>query len=890
VSLHYGFTGDNDNKLHNHEAVRLADNHKNIFTARQSYFKQHRWLIFASTVVIVLTIVLALAPVVLRQTFANLLTDLGATQVSIEDVDFNLFSGELVVENTHYTVPDHRPFECGLAVINIDILPLFANHFFINNVRLDGCELQIERTAEGTLNVDGIVIPAATKEKAKDTEPAAPGTHWLGGVHRLSISNTSITYHDARLRTVVNIKNIAINDIFPWDPDVLSTFAISLTVNGAPVILEGAMKPFADERNLTASLSVSELDLEKFAAVLALPGFSLSSGRLTTELSISSALNDNNEYDVNVNGFLDNRSLQATAADSTLKYDKLLWKGKLQFAIDRLDLKTSIFGDYNMALDRFDYGAPGQPWKVTVNTLATNGQLSTTPTANGTGQLHVVGDVKASNVLVSDPVTRFDFARIGSIDTVNLEWVNDQLIRIPSISVRNAQLAGSQDANKDPSAEPDNNNQSASSYLATFSELAIKDSQLQQLRNFTAASVKISNLESRLVKSQDGSLKYINELQQTLSTGSTPSENTASQKQSTSTQPPDTASGNAPVIQIGIIETAGNNSFAFEDYSVKPAFQTRLHDIVLKVVSADNTPTADKAKINLSAGINDSGHLSFKGTSQLFSPQLHTKLRGNIKNLELSPFSGYVLPVTGRKIRHGRLNATISLDIDKGQLDNNNKLVLRNFAVIKDDDSLAKRYDEQMPLPLEMAIDFLKDKKGRIELSVPVKGSLENPAFDYMPAVAKAIRETMQYAALSYLKYTLQPWGTLISVGELVAGKMSKITFDPLPFEPGSTNIGSEQTAYLDKIAKLMHDTPHLGLTVCGVATAEDRNALLASSNQKPAVPPDRQQLISLAQQRANAVKNYFTQQKNIDHSRLHDCSPTYHEQSSSKPAVEFVF
>lgn len=867
----------------------MADDHKNIFSSRQSFFKEHRWLIFTSAVVIVLAIVLAVTPLVLRHTFTNQLTELGATQVSIDDVDFNLFTGELAVENSRYTVPGYRPFDCDLVVVNIDILPLFANHFFINNVRLEGCEFEIERSAEGVLTIDGIAIPAAAKPTTKDTEPAATTTPWLAGLHRLSISNTSVTYQDKRLRTVVGIKNVAINDIFPWDPDVLSTFAISLTVNGAPVILEGSMKPFTDKRSLAASLSVSELDFEKFTAVLTVPDFALSGGRLTTELNINSALNDNNRYEVTVKGFVDNRSLQATAAGSSMNADKLFWKGKLQLAIDRLDLATSIFGDYNVAVDQFRYGTPGQPWQVTLNTLAAQGQLSTNPDDKGQNQQHLVGDVKATNLLVSNPVTQFDIARIGSIDAANLEWVNDQLIRIPSLTLRKAQLVGRQNTGSGTGAQS-NNNQSTSPHLATFSQLVIKDSQLQQLRDFTSASIKITNLESHLTISQDGSFDYIDELNQTFSAGASASEKDGDRKPSTSAPATDTAPGPNPKIQIGVIETTGKNSFTFDDYSVKPPFQTRLHNIALKLVSVDNLPEAGKAKINLGADINDSGQLSFNGTSQLFSPQLYTRLHGDIKNLELPPLSSYVLPVTGRKILHGRLNAKITLDIDNGQLDNNNKLVLSKFAVIKDDDALSKQYDKQMPLPMEMAIDFLKDKKGRIELSVPVKGSLEDPSFDYMPAVAKAIRETMQYAALSYLTYTLQPWGTLIAVGDLVAGKVSKIRFDPLVFEPGSTNISSAQTPYLDKIAKLMHDTPHLGLSICGVATGKDRDALLASSTQKPAVAPDRQQLISLARQRADTVKNYFTTQKNIDRSRLYDCSPTYQESPSAKPAVQFVF
>ena len=862
----------------------MADDQKDIFSKRGNFYKRHKLLVIASTVFIVLSLLLVLTPVLLRDTFSDMLLKLGASQVSIEDVDFNLFTGELVIEKSKYSVPEQAPFNCGQITVNVDVLPLFSDHLFINNVVLDSCDVSIKHPDEKTLLVNGISIPIAAAEEQQAQQTASKS--WVLGLHRLSISNVSITYQDSKLLSKFYVEHLSINDVFPWEPDILSTVSLSMKINDAPLVYEGSMKPFHRLRSLTGKLSVTEFDFSKFSPVLDSPSFTLSDSLLTTELDINSALNDDNQYDVKITGFVDNHSFKAQVANSTLANNKFFWKGKLQLLIDKLDLSTSLFTDYDIVIDNLIYSATNKPWTMKIDSVSTQGQFSAAFSESGLTKPHAISKVSINNLLINNPALKLDVAQIGSIDLENLELVNQQHIRMPSLNIRNARIIGQQ--NDDIASIGQRKKEQ---YLVNVSELDVKDSQFLIDRQITTASIKLTGLDSQLIKSEDGSIKYLDQLQQTFaSTNKAVEPADTTQAVANAPAPGNEATNTKLAVKVGIIETNGNNTFTFKDYSVKPYFQSNLRNMAVKLVSLDSGSPTNNTKISFNADIDESGKINIAGTSQLFSPQLNTDLQGKIKDLELYPLSSYTLPVSGRKIKHGLLDAAISLKIRDRKLNNDNKLVLSSFSVIKDDDKVAKQYDEKMPLPMEMAIDFLKDSKGRIELSVPVNGSLDNPEFSFMPAVAKAIRETMQFAALSYMKYTLQPWGAMIIVGELVTGKMSKVSFEPLLFDPGSKTIDPKQKTYLDKIAKLMQATPKLGLTVCGIATAEDANALKASSTQKPPATPDHQDLTALAQQRAEAVTNYLTTHDNISKERLHACSPTYREQQSAKPSVEFIF
>ena len=167
-----------------------------------------------------------------------------------------------------------------------------------------------------------------------------------------------------------------------------------------------------------------------------------------------------------------------------------------------------------------------------------------------------------------------------------------------------------------------------------------------------------------------------------------------------------------------------------------------------------------------------------------------------------------------------------------------------------------------------------------------------------MPAILAAMRKTLQFAALSYMKYALQPWGSMIAVGELLHGQMTKITFEPIEFSPGNSVIENKQKEYLDKLSSLMKKTPRLDLTVCGVATARDKIPAKPDPKQAPATKdakqpapkePSNEELLLLATHRADAVKQYLIKDKQIAPDRIHNCNPIYQDDQTKKPVVELV-
>jgi hypothetical protein len=866
---------------------------RSISTAR--FWKQHRLLVITTSIVIFLAIVLSTLPLFLQRAMTNFLTEHGAQNVSIGDVDFNIFSGALTIREAGYELVEENPFRCREMAINIDIIPTFSNRIFVQDVKLDDCRIVVHRPDPDTLIVNGFkILPAAATAKPQhDATAPAPAEPWFVGLHRVHLSKIAIHYKDTKITTDITIDNITLNDLTQWNPDLASDYSIAIKVNNAPISLAGTMQPFHTSRSFTGNLQISDLDFKPFVPLFEESGFIPAEGLLNTELKLSSALNDENKYEVSAEGNLDMRTFRATLADDQLAQDKLQWNGKIQLAIDKLDFYKSISIDNNIQLTDTQYNSARTPLAVKIASVTHKSQLTIEDQKDKAPKTHLVGSTTVSDFNIANTKAALTVASINSIEAKDFELSNTATFLLPSLTVRDAKFAGKSSGTEQKEKMQDD-------YLLRFANLKLSDTQVVEQRDITLASIIVKDVQSQFTKEKTGKLKYIDEISQTFAapdapkTGAPASDSKDEEtSQNNSNHPQQTIKINA-----GVFELLGNNSVVYTDNSLEPVFQINLHNLLLKLTGLDTASPNSSTKITFSTDIDESGKFQLSGESQLFSHEHVTNLTGKLTNLEVHPFTSFTLSTTGRKIRHGLLSSDISVAIKERKLDSKFEMTMKNLSLSKDDSALAKKYDDTMPMPLEMAIDLMEDKQGRIELSVPVQGDLDNPAFQVMPAILTAMRKTLQLAALSYMKYALQPWGSMIFVGELLHGQMTKITFEPVEFAPGKIEILDAQKEYLDKLGGLMQKTPQLDLTICGIATAQDIDPSATKTDKgsqtektvSPSQEVNHDAQLSLARQRADAVKAYLIQEKQIAPERLHNCSPTFKDDINTKPFVDFVF
>jgi hypothetical protein len=118
-------------------------------------------------------------------------------------------------------------------------------------------------------------------------------------------------------------------------------------------------------------------------------------------------------------------------------------------------------------------------------------------------------------------------------------------------------------------------------------------------------------------------------------------------------------------------------------------------------------------------------------------------------------------------------------------------------------------------LPLRLAVAVLKDSQGRIDLRIPVSGSLADPQFDLGSLLWEALLNVIWKAAAS-------PFTVLASA---IGGEDQNLSY--VEFAPGYSTLTEPERDKLAKLTTLLEQRPSLKLQITGhVDPTVDRQGL----------------------------------------------------------------
>jgi hypothetical protein len=352
------------------------------------------------------------------------------------------------------------------------------------------------------------------------------------------------------------------------------------------------------------------------------------------------------------------------------------------------------------------------------------------------------------------------------------------------------------------------------------------------------------------------------------------------------------------------VENGG--SIQFIDESPSRPYQLKVQIEEFQVADIDSTDPAKPMQIKVKGKGGEYGKVGIDGTLLPFAESISVNTKGELVALRMPPLSSYSGKYMGYNITSGQLDAEININIDKGNLDGNADLHMRNLNVVKVDLEKEPEIDAQMKRSLESDLNMLRDKNDVVKLNIILQGNIENPQFNFQDAINQAVAKAMKSATVGFLKFALGPVGAFITVAELAdkAGKKkAMVQLDPVQFRAAEISLDETAKQYLEKIAVILEDRPKLKLEVCGKAVENDRIALMAKreavkkENEKksgvtkkqaeevPAIPDAVLQ--DFARERAKLVKDALVDDHGISHDRIFLCLPVIDETPDKGPSVE---
>ncbi len=267
------------------------------------------------------------------------------------------------------------------------------------------------------------------------------------------------------------------------------------------------------------------------------------------------------------------------------------------------------------------------------------------------------------------------------------------------------------------------------------------------------------------------------------------------------------ASGPSFPVDIGRIRIR-RGEMDYADHSLALPFGTRIHRLHGFVNGISSSP-GSIGQLQLGGRVNTYGSVRAAGQINLFDPTALTDIKVKFRNIEMARLTPYSATFVGRKITSGKLSLDLDYKIKNRQLTGDNQIIMDNLTL---GERVKSR--EAKDLPLDLAIAVLQDQDGRIDLGLPVSGSLDNPQFSYGGIIWEAVLKVLG-------KIVTSPFRMLSA---LFGGKEERLA--NIAFDPGRSALPPPEQEKIADLAGALKKRPRLFLTVRGVYSDSDRVAL----------------------------------------------------------------
>lgn len=353
-----------------------------------------------------------------------------------------------------------------------------------------------------------------------------------------------------------------------------------------------------------------------------------------------------------------------------------------------------------------------------------------------------------------------------------------------------------------------------------------------------------------------------------------------------------------------------NSRLNYSDLSVGDGFSSKINLKKLELKNIDTASANNSSQIELIAALSKHNQINFNGKFNLFAPKISGKGKLRATEMELLPFSPYVIDAVGYQVRTGNANLALDFEIVNEELDGELKMKLFALSLQASGDKKADNLQQLTTVPLDMALDLLRNKNDDMDIKLKLAGNINEPQFNIDNILTQATTQILKKATLMSLKQMFFPYGTLISVGSWVGDKLTAVRLDPLLFATGSLSIQAKDQQYLDKVGEIMQQQTKIRIKLCPVLSPLEQQQInaqpaaypqlltwLAAANktsdktsdnaaEQPAFELDAKAMLKIGEQRAHLVKQYLIEKQKIASNRLLNCQPLFSRDQQQQQSI----
>lgn len=256
----------------------------------------------------------------------------------------------------------------------------------------------------------------------------------------------------------------------------------------------------------------------------------------------------------------------------------------------------------------------------------------------------------------------------------------------------------------------------------------------------------------------------------------------------------------------------------FEDQSIEPKVKFGLTDFggTIKGLSSKQIKKAD---VNLAGKVGRTAPFKIIGKINPLSEDAFTDLVITLAGMDLRPGGPYSGKYVGYGLSKGKLSLDLKYKVSEKILEAENMVHVDQLTFGEKTNS-----PDATSLPVPLVVGLLKDRKGQIEIDMPIRGNLNDPDFKYGKVVISTLLNLLT-------KVVASPFSLM---GKLVpGGGENEDGLQFIEFEPGSTSLTDDDMKKLEALETALDERAGLRLDVKGTFdTTVDRAAIQAMKLQ----------------------------------------------------------
>ncbi len=241
-----------------------------------------------------------------------------------------------------------------------------------------------------------------------------------------------------------------------------------------------------------------------------------------------------------------------------------------------------------------------------------------------------------------------------------------------------------------------------------------------------------------------------------------------------------------------------NATAEYTDESLILPFGTKIHSINGSIQDLSTTAPA-AARLALEGRISETGYFKSDGTLRIAAPFASTDIGVIFRGVRMPELTPYSAQFAGYSIAKGTLDVDVRYRIQDGRLVGDHRVVAKDLTLGP------KVEGAPAPgLPVRLAIALLKDKDGRIDLEVPVEGTIDSPEFNYRSVFWQAFKKILGNIVKAPFR----------AIGRLFGADQEELEL--VGFPSGQSDLPAPEQEKLAKLGAELSRKPEISLEIEG--------------------------------------------------------------------------